>query len=96
MSLPLICYYNEGEKNFQDDFPSIAIDKFRHNYLLVFNLTSKQDATENRHYSKVVGERLRLEPKSTFALEHTSEIIVLGERIFLAAVYKFGVVEKIG
>ena len=36
--------------NFQDDIPSIPIDYFKDHYVLVFDLTSMQDATENCHY----------------------------------------------
>ena len=32
--------------NFQDDIPSIPNDTFKDHYVLVFDLTSKQDATE--------------------------------------------------
>ena len=32
---------------FQDDKPSIPIDAFKDHYVLMFNLTSMQDATEN-------------------------------------------------
>ena len=35
--------------NFQDDIHSIPIDDFKDHYVLVFDLTSKQDASENRH-----------------------------------------------
>ena len=35
--------------NFQDDIPSIPIDDFKDDYVLVFYLTSMQDATENYH-----------------------------------------------
>ena len=35
--------------NFQDDIPSIPIDNFEDYYVLVFHLTSMQDATENCH-----------------------------------------------
>ena len=35
--------------NFQDDIPSIPIDDFKDHYVLVFDLTSMQDATENCH-----------------------------------------------
>ena len=35
--------------NFKDDIPSIAIDSFGNHYVLVFDLTSMQDATENCH-----------------------------------------------
>ena len=47
--------------NFQDDIPSIPLDDFEDHYVLVFDLNSRQDATENCHYPKLVGEPLRLE-----------------------------------
>ena len=66
--------------NFQDDIPSIPIDKFKDHYVLVFDLTSIQDVTENCHYPELVGEPLRLKLNFTFPLEHVTELIVLGER----------------
>ena len=80
--------------NFLDDIPSIPIDSFKDHYVLVFDLTSMQDATENYHYPELVGEPLRLELNFTFPLEHVTELIVLGERISLVAVAKFGVVGR--
>ena len=80
--------------NFQDDIPSIPIDNFKDHYVLVFDLTSMQDATENCQYPELVGEPLRLELNFTFPLEHVTELIVLGERMSLVAVDKFGVVGK--
>ena len=81
-------------KNFQDDFPSITIDNFKDHYVLVVDLTSMQDATENCHYPELVGEPLRLELNFTYPLEHVTELIVLGERMSWVAVDKFGVVGK--
>ena len=80
--------------NFQDDIPSIPIDDFKHHYVLVFDLTSIQDATENCHYTELVGEPLRLELNFTNPLENVTELIVLGERMSSVAVEKFGVVGK--
>ena len=80
--------------NFQDDIPSIPVDNFKGHYVLVFDLTSMQDATENCHYPELVGEQLRLELNFTFPLEHVSELIILGERMSSVAVGKFGVVGK--
>ena len=40
--------------NFQDDIPSIPIDKFKDHYVLLFDLTSMQDAFENCHYPELV------------------------------------------
>ena len=51
---------------FQDDIPSIPIDNFKDHYVLVFDLTSMQDATENCHYPELVGKPLRLELYSSF------------------------------
>ena len=81
-------------KNFQDDIPSIPIDDFKDQYVLVFDLTSLQDATENCHYPELVGEPLRLELNFTNPLENVTELIVLGERMSSVAVDKFGVVGK--
>ena len=80
--------------NFQDDIPSVPIDNFKDLYVLVFDLTSMQDATENCHYPELFGEPLRLELNFNFPLEHVTELIVLGERMSSVAVEKFGVVGK--
>ena len=80
--------------NLQDDIPSILVENFKDHYVLVFELTSMQDATENCHYPEIVGEPLRLELNFIFPLEHVTEIIVLGERMFPIAVDKFGIVGK--
>ena len=80
--------------NFQDNIPSIPIGNLKGHYVLVFDLTSMQDATENCHYPELVGEPLRLELNFTFLLEHVTELRVLGERMSPVAVEKFGVVGK--
>ena len=80
--------------NFQDDIPSIPIANFKDYYVLVFDLTSMQDATENCQYPELIGEPLRLELNFTFALEHVTELIVLGGQMSSVAVDKFCVVGK--
>ena len=80
--------------NFQDDIPSIPIDDFKDHYVLVFDLTSIQDATEDCHYPELVGEPLRLELNFTNPLENVTELILLGKRRSSVAVDKFGVVGK--
>ena len=80
--------------NFQDDISLFPINNFKNLYVLVFDLTSMQDATENCHYPELAGEPLRLELNFTFPLEHVTELLVLGERMSSVAVDKFGVVEK--
>ena len=90
------CLYVTTTKamNFQDDISSIPIDFFKDHYVLVFYLTSMQDATENCHYPELVGEQLRLELNFTCLLEHVNELIVMGEPMSSVAVDKFGVVGK--
>ena len=80
--------------NFQDDIPSIPIDDFKDHYVLVFDLTSMQDATKTWHYPEPVGEPVRLELNFTQPLEKVTELIVLGERMSSVAFDKFGVVGK--
>ena len=80
--------------NFQDVIPSIPIDNFKDHYVLVFDLTSMQDATESWYYPELVAEPLRLELNFTFPLAHITELVVLGERMSSVAVAKFGVVGK--
>ena len=80
--------------NFQDGILSIPIDDFRDHYVLVFDLTSMQYATENCHYPELVGEPLTLELNFTNPLENVTELIVLGEQMSSVAVDKFSVVGK--
>ena len=51
-----------------------------------------QDSTEYCHYPELVREPLRLELNFNNALEHDTDVIVLGERTFSVAVDKFGAV----
>ena len=46
--------------NIQKDIPSIPFDNFKDHYVLVFDLTSMQNATETCPYPELVGETLRL------------------------------------
>ena len=80
--------------NFQDDIPSIPIDDFRDHYVLVFDLTSRQDAIEDCHYPELVGEPTSFELTFTNPLENVTELIVLGEAMSSVAVGKFDVVGK--
>ena len=80
--------------NSKNDMPSIPNDNFKDHHVLLFDLTSMQDAPENCPYQELVGEPLRLELNLTFPPEQVTELIVLGEWMSLAAVDKFGVVGK--
>ena len=74
--------------NFQDDIPSIPVDNFKGHYVLVFDLTSMQDATEHCLYPELIGEPLRLEVYFSSPLENVTKVIVLGERMSSVAVDK--------
>ena len=80
--------------NFQDDIPSIPVDNFKDHYVLVFDRTSMQDATEHSHYPELIGEPLRMELYISSPLENVTEVIVLGEGMSCVAVDKFGAVGK--
>ena len=80
--------------NFQDDLRSIPIEKFKDHYVLIFDLTSVQDATEKCHYSKLVGKPLRLKLNFTFPPEHITEPIVLEERMFSVQLTSLVLLEK--
>ena len=81
--------------NFQDDIPSIPVDNFKDHYVLAFDLTSMQDATEHSHYPELIGEPLRLELYISSPLEIVTEVIVLGERMSSVAVGNLVLWERI-
>ena len=80
--------------NFQDEIPSIPVDNFQDHYVLVFDLTSMQDAAEQGHYRELIGEPLRLELYFSSSPENVKEVIVLGERMYSVEVDKFGIAGK--
>ena len=67
--------------NFEDDTPSVPIDIFKDDYVLMFDLNSMQDATDNCEYPELVAVSLRLELNFNSRLEYVTELIVMGERI---------------
>ena len=79
---------------FNKDFPALLMEDFRNHYILVFDLTSLQDAAEQLHYPELSGESLRLEMFFQFPLEQVTEVIVLGERLSNVRIDKFGTVAK--
>ena len=56
--------------NFQDDTPSIPVDKFIDQYVLMFELISMQDPTEHCHYPELIGEPLSLD----YTLVHLQKV----------------------
>ena len=80
--------------DFQDGIQSTPIDNFEKHYVLVFDLTSMQDATEHCRYAELIGKPRRLELYFSSPLENVYKVIVLGERMSCVAVDKFAVVGK--
>ena len=75
--------------NFQDDIPSIPVDKINNHLVIVFELTSVQHATEKCHYPKLFGQPPGQKLKFTFPLEHVTELNILGEPMSSVANDKF-------
>ena len=59
--------------HFIEDFPALPMEDFQNHYILVFDLTSLQDAAEQLHYPELSGESLRLEMLFQFPLEQVTE-----------------------
>ena len=54
---------------FNEDFPALPVDDFPNHCVLVFDLTSLQDAAEQLYYPELSGESLRLEIFFQYPLE---------------------------
>ena len=80
--------------NFNEEIPALPHHQFQNHYILVFDLTSLQDAGENIHYPELSGERIRLEMFFDGSLRNVTEIIVLGERMSTVKIDQFGTVAK--
>ena len=71
------------------------MEYFQNHYILIFALTSLQDAAELLHYPEISGESLRLEIIFQFPLEQVTEVIVLRERLSNIQIDKFVTVAKL-
>ena len=80
--------------NFNEEIPALPYDKYKDHYILVFDLTSLQDATEHIHYPELTGESIRLEMFFKTPLFYVTEVIVLGERLSTVRIDQFGAVAK--
>ena len=80
--------------NFNEEIPELPINLFQNHYVLVFHLTSLQDAGENIHYPELSGESIRLEMFFDRPLRSVTEVIVLGERMSTVKIDQFGTVAK--
>ena len=80
--------------NFNEEIPASSHNLFQNHYVLVFDLTSLQDAGESIHYPELSGESIRLEMFFDRPLRSVTELIVLGERMSTVKIDQFGTVAK--
>ena len=64
--------------NYHDDTSSFPNDIFKDYFVLVIDLSSMQNATDNFHYPEMFRQPLTMELNFTFPLEHVTELIVFG------------------
>ena len=81
--------------NFNEEIAALPHHLFRNHCILVFDLTSLQNAGENIHYPELIGESIRLEMFFDHPLRNVTEIIVLGEKMSTVKIDQFGMVAKI-
>ena len=80
--------------NFNEENPVLPNHFFTDHYVLLFDLTSLQDAGENVHYPELSGKSLRLEMFFERPLTNVTELIALGKRISTVEIDQFGTVAK--
>ena len=80
--------------NFNEEIPALLNHQFQNHYILIFDLTSLQDAGESIHYPELSGEIIRLEMFFDRSLRNATEIILLGERMSTVKIDQFGTVAK--
>ena len=80
--------------NIYEEIPALPNNLFQNHYVLVFDLTSLQDAGENVYYPELSGESIRLEMFFDRPLRSVTEVIALGERMSTVKVDQFGTVAK--
>ena len=79
---------------YNDETPTLPFDDYDNHYILVFDLTSLQDAADQIHYPEIIGGSLRLEMYFDESLEKAVEVIVLGERLSTIYIDRAGSVVK--
>ena len=62
--------------NFNEEIPALPNHQFDNHYILVFGLTSLQDAGENIHYPELSSESIPLEMFFNRSLRNVTETIV--------------------
>ena len=79
---------------FNDEMPALRLDQYEDHFIMVFDLTSLQDAGDHVYYPEVIGGSLRLEMYFDKSLDEATEVILLGERLSTIYIDKNGSVVK--
>lgn len=79
---------------FNDETPCIPFEDFQDHFILVFDLTSLQDAGDQIYYPETIGSSLRLELYFNHAPSKPVEVILLGERLSTIYIDRTGSVVK--
>ena len=69
--------------NFNEKTPALPNNLFQNHYVLLFDLTSLQDAGGNINYPELSGRNIRLEMFFQPPAKTVTNLIILGERRFL-------------
>lgn len=77
-----------------EETPTLPFTDYDNHFIMVFDLTSLQDAGDQIYYPEVIGGSLRLELYFDKALEKATEIIVEGERLSTIHIDRTGTVAK--
>ena len=88
------CVTTMKAMSFNEELPALPHYPFQNHYVLVFDLTSLQDAGENIHYPELSGESIQLEMFFDRPLRSLTELIVLGEKMSTVKIDQFGTVAK--
>ncbi len=90
-------YFNTMKSlNFDQDGPGIPLIDFDNHYILVFDLTSTQQADTEIYYPEVIGSGIRIELYFSKAVAAPIELIVLGEKLSTVFIHGDGRVIKDG
>jgi hypothetical protein len=90
-------YFNTIKSlNIEQDGPGILLADYDNHYILVFDLTSTQQADTEVYYPEVVGAGIRIELFFGTALTAPVELIILGEKQSTIFIHNDGRVLKDG
>lgn len=90
-------YFNTIKSlNFSSDGPNIPLSDYENHFIMVFDLTSTQEASTEIYYPELVGSNIRIELYFDKATEESVEVLFLGEKLTTILIDNQGKVLKDG